>query len=722
MAKAQISIFIILALVLALSIGTYLYLTSEAEVRRIETVRPVIEKAPLEFAKAVDFVNNCLYETSKAALLKLGEGGGYIDTAKIKRNPFEPTESEGIELSPESELVVPYWWYLKDKNSCEGKCLFESKRLPIERSGTTMSIEGQIDSFIEQNLGACLNDFRALKSQRFEVIEQAKPKATTTVANDDVFVTLKYPLLIKKAGIAHKQDTFLALLDVNFREIYDFASKLAELEAEHNYLEKDIRELIDAFSRLDEKALPPVSDLRFGFGIGKIWIKLDIEKRLKELFTNYIQLLQVAGTRNHKIIKAPTTAGILDTSLFETLYNRGMIIPLEENHPTLTAKYNYLDWWKPYVNIGGCRGQICQSESWGSTFMLVLGLQRYNFVYDVSLPVLVEISNEGALKGEGYSFNFALEANLRDNKPMPSEFTPLKPIAENTMPSMFCDADKRNGGELTLTLIDGRTKKGVDDALVSYSCGTTSCAIGMTANGVLKAKMPQCLGGIIGAEKYDFHPAFAPFDTNTGDDQKLTLTIEPYRKVDFSLKKYLLKKGLGWELDLENAQEQANDEETLITLERKTLPYEEPFTVFGKISGGPLSKDKDYSKEISMIPGTYDVKLYTIKYPKPAIIIPKQKRCFRGGILDEKECFFVPNESIVFNTTKKPLPNGGAEFEYTISGEELDGAKEIEWKVLNFAIDKVPEADRRIEDLDQLGKLNDYALEIKDSLKPVLKK
>ena len=47
--KAQISIFIILALVLALSVGTYVYITSTKEVKRIE-IDPINKILYVRFA------------------------------------------------------------------------------------------------------------------------------------------------------------------------------------------------------------------------------------------------------------------------------------------------------------------------------------------------------------------------------------------------------------------------------------------------------------------------------------------------------------------------------------------------------------------------------------------------------------------------------------------------------------------------------------------------
>lgn len=717
--KAQITLFIILALAILITMGMYIYLSSTSELRKLEQKRPALTQAPLQFSPIIDYVNDCLSHLEKDALIHLGEQGGYLDTSSITPNPFEPTEGEGVEFAPGSNVIVPYWWHLKDKNTCEGTCTFESKRLPLERGAGKISVAGQIDTYIEKNLDTCLQNFTSFKNKNYRFETKEKPIAETTIAREDVFVVLHYPITITKSDQSYHHETFYASIPLNLREIYDAATHITNLEAQHTYLEKNIRELIDAFSRLDKNSLPPVSDLKFGLDIGTIWIKIEVEQKIQQILASYLPLLQTAGTRGHRYIKAPEH--VKDKLLFETLYNRGMILPLEQDYPSLTIQHTYLDWWKPYIDISGCRGQICQPESMGTTFGFIFGIQRYNFAYDVSIPVLVEINNPTAFDGEGYTFNFALEANMRNNRPMPAEFKPLRPLAQTTVPSMLCDEDKRDGGTLQLTLTDGRSGKNVEDAVIAYTCGTESCNLGTTKKGRLETNLPHCLGGVISAEKYDHHPTFVPLDTYTGENQTVTSVIEPYRLFEFSVKKYLLKKGVAWSVDTDNLMPQSHDEQTIITLERKTHPYEEPFTAFAEVYGNKLSPQQDYSQEIRLIPGSYTAKLYTIKYPQQPLSIPKEKRCFKGGILGEKkECVFVPEQDLVF-TQEKPLPLGGAEFEWNVTAASLDKSKEIEWKILSIGLDRIPEEQRKIEDLDEIGKIEAHSQEIKNELQPVLK-
>jgi len=709
--KAQITVFIIISLILLLSATLVLYLQTTRERAALEEEKPKITTLPAELAPIQEFVQTCAQDLAKTAFKQLGESGGYLEVNTLRYNPFETTEGEGVQFAPQGSLVVPFWYYLKDKNECTGTCEFDSKQLPISR-GEGLSIEGQVDDFVGKRLQQCTNKFKKFREQGFVVEELDAPSVETLITKEDVFLTITYPLRVTKGEQSYSVNKFGTTLLLNFREIYNLAATLTNLEAEHRYLEKDIRQLIDAFSKKSSRMLPPVSDSDVSFGLGTVWVKFEVERKLKQVLASYIPMLQVMGTRGHRYVTAP--AAVRDKDLYETLYNRGMIIPLNTTHPELEVKFNYLDWWKPYFNLN-CRGQICQPDSMSSTFGFIFGIQRYNFAYDVSVPVIVEIKMPNALKGEGYKFQFMLEANMRNNEPMPSRFAPLAQLAVPKR-SMFCDADKLSAGPIGIEIIDGRTKKPVD-AVVGYSCGSEACPIGTTAKGALRTLFPPCLGGILSIEKEGYHPAIIPLNAKYKEEQNKSITIEPYRLMKFEMKKYLLKKGLDWELDMQNPAQQAADEETTIMLEKNISAFEEPFTAFAQIKGSPVSKEQDYSTDIRLIPGRYKVRIYSFKYAKPSIIIPKEKRCVKADPLGKRKCFFIPEKAIEFDD-KNPLPTGGADYEWQVTREMLDSGNTIQFSTIAFGLDLLPESRRKIEDLEQLGKIQDYSKEVREQLEP----
>ncbi|MBI4450955.1 hypothetical protein HY642_03195, partial [Candidatus Woesearchaeota archaeon] len=80
-------------------------------------------------------------------------------------------------------------------------------------------------------------------------------------------------------------------------------------------------------------------------------------------------------------------------------------------------------------------------------------------------------------------------------------------------------------------------------------------------------------------------------------------------------------------------------------------------------------------------------------------------------------CYTVPEEPIKFDE-QNPFPNGAASFTWTVTGEELDKAKTVVFRTLNIAEDLVPENQREIEDISQIGQLTGLSTAYAELLKP----
>ena len=183
------------------------------------------------------------------------------------------------------------------------------------------------------------------------------------------------------------------------------------------------------------------------------------------------------------------------------------------------------------------------------------------------------------------------------------------------------------------------------------------------------------------------------------EEQNVTLVVEPFRTVNVTVKLLNVRKSLNdWSLDPQENFHGKNDQ-TLIILDRESIPGEEGFTTFAEVYGDVFSEVPDQSEDVKIIPGNYSVRLITLRYDD--ITFPIQERC------EGDECFFVPQEPIIFDE-EKPFPAGGAEFEWELTKEELDSGNTIEFKTISIAIEKVNEKDRDIEDLEQIGKIQEY--------------
>jgi hypothetical protein len=732
--KGQLTLFIIIGILLVLAFGIALYVTRQHAIAPLEAAHARITAVPTEVEPLRDFIQTCLYTTAREGLQRIGEHGGYVAPAQ-RYNPFEPTEGAAVQFAPDSQLIIPYWWHMADKNTCTNNCAFKSERPPLLRQeGGTRSIEGQLDSYLAEHLPDCFGTFAQFAQQGFAVTPTGDLAPKTMVTKKNVVVQLTYPLEAHRGSETFTLKDFVTELPVNLYEMYTLATNITNLEAQHNFLEHETRQLIDAFSSNTESSLPQVSGLEFDFGTGPVWTTLDILDKLQQMLTSYIPLLKVTYTDNYRYVPAPTDK---DKQFYEVLYNRGFTVPvLDKQHSDLTATFAYLPWWKPYFDIN-CNGQVCQPEGIMNTFGFIFGIKRYNFAYDLSYPVLVNIVSKDAFGGEGYSFKFFIEQNLRNNQPLATAGPPLKVFQPEERSSLLCDPDQRTSGNMTITV---RTSAGklVEKAEVLYRCGTETCAVGSTTDGTLVARLPRCIGGVLSASHHNYTSAILPFSVRDDQPRVVELVMGVAYPVDFTVKKWLLTRqsiteaseasySTNWQLDSSQPVNQAPDELTTIMLERKGSDYEEPVSVVSQVCGTPLNKapipcgnpQSDNSKGIRIYPGEYRVTIYSFKYPAQPIIIPVDERCITVGIwpFEEEKCLKLPPNPVEFNTTR-PFLSGYAEYGWNVTDSELAHARSIEFTYVNFALDRVPQATRKIEDLTVMGSLFDYAAKYADILKP----
>ena len=725
--RGQITVFIIIGIILLIAVGLGIYLYTTTAIRPLEEATlPAIQKVPAEVQPIQEYITSCVESTAKTALHRIGDYGGYTDASKFMFNPVEPTEGDAVQFSPDSELVIPYWWHLKSGNSCTGKCEFSSNRPMLRKAEGSPSIEEQVSEYISAHLKECLAGFPSFTAQGFEFAEKGDVKTETTIAKENVVVLVKYPLQARKADKTFNLNEYAVSLELNLGEMYKLAAELVNAQAENGILEHFTKELIAGFSGLDKNQLPPTSDIDIKLGTGTVWVKYEVAQKIQEILTSYVPMLQVGNTRYYKYIYAPektiTGENIRDEKLFENIYNRNMLFTATNNtYPTLGIRFTYLPWWKPYFDLN-CNGQACMPESITSTYMFIFGIQKYSFAYDISYPVLVELYDPTALKGEGYSLKFFIEANMRNNFPMPPVFEPMKTFAITTT-SMLCDANQRTSGSITIKVLDARTKKGIDAAAVGYRCGKESCSLGDTINGTLTTQMPRCLGGQLSANHKEYQTGLLQFDAIDDKPAEAAIELQPYTIVNFTAKKWLLKKGVDWSLDTSEPHNQDADENTMVIMRRKGGPDAVQFSAFAEICGREGAKTpaacgtppEDMSQGIKIIPGTYEVKIYSFKYPQPKLVIPKDKRII--PLPWGRKDYYVPEEDIVFDETS-PFPSGFAEYELEITPEQLEHMNTMEIYYINIALDKLPESLRKIEDLGEMGKAIEYSEEYRKLLEP----
>ncbi len=723
--RGQVTIFIILGIVLLFSTALIIFIRSQiAEVKPPPT--PTLEKIPSELEPIRTYVSSCIEQTAADGLIKLGQQGGYLNTQSLTYNEFSPTEGEAIGF-PGTNIKMPYWWYMKSSNDCTS-CRFASEKPALA------DIQKDLADYVADNLQYCIGDFEEFVQQGFSIriLDQIKPQVTF---DQQTNILVEWPLEITKAGSVAQIKMYFASVPINFRKIYNFASSIAAAQANNTFLEKQTMHVLGGFMGLDKEKLPPIAASEFKPGNPLRWLKTDVKTDVVSLIQAYIPLLQIFNSYNFipRIFQDPIRQGTYDVATIPV----GATIedPLNQNENT-SVNFLYLDVWPAYFNIDGrgVSGEVIGPESTSSSFFPWLGIQRYNFFYQISYPVIVELRDARALKGRGYSFKFGLEANLRDNKPVVGDITALA-AAEDT--SLLCDPGQRNSGEIGITTVDTQDKA-VDEVQIIYSCGDESCAIGYTSltgdKAVLVDRLPVCAGGAIIATKQDYSTAPISYNAQLDVSDNFTIVLEPVREKNITVRKKPFLKtanfsGTGTTPSVTEIWTFTNqelrllpDEQVLLILEKvKEDPGEEEFTQSIVFSGN------ESFETVQLVPGRYKITSQLLWNRK--VIIPEEEICYPDdwydtlGLGDEK-CEKIPE--IVFNET---FFRGGLKVDeaigyWTLDADTLDDPKPLVFYVYSspdgFTLDSFGKSNLKHDDLDQLGKLDEYSQQYWPNLLPRL--
>ncbi len=702
--RGQLTLFIILGIILIILSVLFFYLSFWDQ---IESPEKIIEEIPAQLLPLKQYIEGCIESTAKQAIILIGESGGYINVteAGIMVSP-DPTESEAVMFSPESSMKVAYWWHMSSSNQCSGNCEFRSEMPDLRsefregslRPSTDFSIEAQIDRYVASNIEDCFDNFRAFKDQGFSFTELDGIEVTTTIRENDVFVEINYPLEVSRGISSSRISSFYAEVPVKLSRIYDLAFYIAVDQAGQHFLEYNTLNLIAGFSDISPEKLPPMAGSRFDLSSPVYWMKSEVKNNIESMLMSYTPMIQVEDTKNYQPRE-------FDDPIMKRAYQQ-MSIPSYGSFNDLEADFTYLGWWPVYFDISS-RGEIIMPDTAATDILpLPIGIQRYDFAYDLSYPVIVRITSPNDFHGRGYSFQIALESNIRNNRPVNTSFASIR--REDYESSMFCDIDKRNTGEIKISASNAATGKPLENAVVYYSCGEESCLIGETeledGKAVLRARLPICLGGTISIKKHDFIGRSSELSTQKEMEAEVSMALEPIQTKDIVIKKKVLSKNDDWIISPHSSPLSGN-EEAIIKIERIGEEGEESFTSAAGISG----KDSEIP-QMRIARGKYSVSIQL--YSDSRLVIPEEKKTF----------LFIPLVTIP-EVEIEPFPAGGLILDEAAAFnlDRIEGYETIEFYALYFDLLGIPESQRKHQDLDVLSRIEEFSQHYRTHLEPRLK-
>lgn len=668
MKRGQVTVFVVIGILVIIA-GWLLIFNLRQE--------PILSKVPVEHQPVARFIESCLKETSIEGLKLIGEHGGYLEELETAI----PTESKAVDFLGSS---VAYWDYMESENTCE-ECKFNTEMPYLRKADGRPNIEEEIEKHLNNRLEECFDEFKTIKAQGFEATIIGEMKPTVRVTENNVKVSLKLPVRSQKESTLILEE-FNTDIDVNLKKIYELARSLTEQSRKEKFLEHYTINLISGFSGTEEKDLPSISDTRFDLGPGTIWQEQLVEQEVKAMLSTYIQGLMVEKSINY--LERPALVNDYHQKLYDN-----MVIPESRVSDArgMKVEFEYLEW--PIYFYMGCDG-ACEPESLTSNLGINFGLQRYNFVYDISYPVVVTIQDPEALKGDGYTFRFGLEANIRNNKALEGNNYALKPIS--TEASQLCDANKRTSGNITVKASDAFGNP-IKNAAISYTCAGETCRIGTTnENGILNSKFPVCINGQVSAVKADSLGSTATITTLIGKSQSVNLVVPHLFKVNVSaFKKRISKTESGWAFSDSRSKLEDNEQLT-ISLKRIGKDNEQEYSTALVLKG-------DAKEEILLAEGDYEVKGTLLLFKN--IVIPSERRCHcTAPVVCNEECFNTP--VLDYGTE---FPEGGLFITEENGLWHFEGGKRVEFTAIAVDLGSVPINNRKIEDAQVVASIDDYS-------------
>ncbi len=699
--KAQITAFIIIAILLLFSV--YLVFYTKSRISKSLAEREILEEIPQEFLPVKNFVESCIEQKAIEGLNEIGRQGGYTNPAEWGFNRF-PTPSSS--MSPTDfgynsvyfSGAVPYWWYVKDSNTCQNDCkaaglaphLYRDVRNEVsllKAEPSILSIEVQLDEYINKNLKKCVRGFATLPSLGFDITEKGNARAKTTVAEENVIVEVEYPIEIKKGDSVRTIKRYRLTIPLNLKRIYEEATRILKTERKRRFLEMSLINLIAVFQG---NRLPYLDFTKIGSPSGDVWLEQDVRKNIELMLSSYVQLLRVTDSKNYQAWNADPLKFQQHFSI-QLLDKDGIEV---SGNPNLETRFFYHPGWPIYMNINEPdRGLgVVTCESGGTSLLpIFLYIVKCSAKYDVSYPVIVTIEDKTAFNGRGYSFSFALEACIRNNEPCGEEYREWRLDAVSTT-TMFCSlnqiTDCPECSDAEFYVVDAVTSEPIEGAIGTVICNTDFCPLGSTdSNGRIAAKIPPCLTPLVAFEKppmsVRYYQQVTPIP-NTGEGRaiKQEIALEPAVDIKISAEKRVREKVLNentaisgksykfyaWRImGLSQPKELEPDIETaIIKMVRKDNVLESTPEAFVQLG----SNEKG---TVTLMPGKYEVTIQL--YRKEGLAIPPdfRKRC--AGSWPVKKCvyYWIPEKEEASDNTILPppvilakpgeeLPSGGAIF------------------------------------------------------------
>jgi len=367
----------------------------------------------------------------------------------------------------------------------------------------------------------------------------------------------------------------------------------------------------------------------------KFWNEQDVSNQIKNALEANIAFLKLKGNY-YNLAKSENKYFVQD-------------IPSESG---ILVNFLYNKNWPSKIEIVPSENNIMKASPVGEQAGIgALGfcIVPYHFVYTMAYPVLIQFYDAK----ENYIFQFPVVVSVLNNKPRGAEFS-----SALTEENEICN---RKIQTQTVNVMD--INNNPVEAKISFKCLDTICEMGNAEfskyGSTLITEFPQCVNGLIIAEANSY--AISKQTISTNEAGIINMIMEPLHELNVDV---------------------AEAENTKVVIIANTNNYAETLTW-------------PEQTKIKLKQGEYSVKMWLLKNGTFKLASQQTEQCIKvpaggmAGLLgqEQEQCFDLSVPEIDL----EELPVGGAEFNWTVTDDELLSSDKITFYPNTWSIPKTQE-------------------------------
>ena len=470
--RAQVTIFIIIAIIIVLGIAVYFILRS-----------PYRQEIPKNMQPVYDYYLSCIESNAQQGIALLGEQGGWINTDELGFIPG----SQHMPFSSQLDFfgqAVPYWMYVSGNNLLKEQVPSKSK------------MEEQLADYIGKRADYC--DFSDFAKQGFEVVVDNDGISDVSINDLNVDINLKNKIFIYFENESVEVQSYKISVESKLGKFYSLALNAYNFEKSQMFLEKYALDVLRLYAPVDgvELSCSP-----------KTFVKSEIRSALADALEANIGVLKLKGSYYELAGK--------ESNYFVSDIGESV----DEN-----VNFIYSSSWPARIEISPEDDPLVITPVGLQEGMGILGFCYipYHLVYDVNFPVLIQFYDEKEI------FQFPVSVIIDKNQAREA-------LPTATGVSIEPEVCRYKNQDVSVRTYDSKlnpVEARIRFKCLTTACdiGETSM---QGAEAVLNARFPQCVNGFILASAEGY--AETKYQISTNEESSADIILNKIYNIKLDL-------------------------------------------------------------------------------------------------------------------------------------------------------------------------------------------